>query len=155
MSGGVKYTAMQGREHEEDIVGRAQGEIEFVCGDEDGLALVVGYLVQEVECADSRRQVEMSSGFVQKDDRRLLSQCLGNEYTLFLTVRMVVVIGIGEVDYPNLLHCFVDDTMVGCGKCAKERGVRVTPHGYNIANGSALDAETFGEDQGEEFRPLR
>ena len=40
--------------HEQHPVGSAEGKIQFVGGDEDGLLLLVGNIVQEVQRLDAR-----------------------------------------------------------------------------------------------------
>ena len=65
------------------------GNVHFVRDDDDGIALAVK-IFKQVHDLFTGFRIEVTSGFIGQDDRRIVHQCASNSHTLALTTREFV-----------------------------------------------------------------
>ena len=143
--GSVKLNAMGG--DKQDTVSETQSQIQFMCGDKDGLVLPMRQFVEQFEYAEPVRKVKMSSGFVKQNKRSLLCQGFGNEHPLTLSVAQSIEHLAGISGHTYRLQSLYDTTLVLLRQSAEKRSVGVPPHSHNVMDGCILQSQSLGEHQ--------
>ena len=94
---GVELHTLAGR-HQQYAVTQGQSQIQLVRRDQYRLLLLMRQAPQQTQNQYPVRQIQMRRRLIQQDDRRLLRQGLGNQYPLFLTIRMRIKEGLRDIE---------------------------------------------------------
>ena len=81
---------------EGDGIAKGEGDVQFVSGEEDAFAPLVGEAAQEDAQFVAIGEVEEGGGFVEEDDGGVLRQGTGNHHALAFAVGYTVDGGVGK-----------------------------------------------------------
>ena len=98
--------------------------------------------------------VQKRSGFIEQDDRRLLSQCAGNHHALTLAIRHLVHRAEGIRSHAHFLQRLHNNRLFFCLHMTYPIGVRSPAKSHYIPAREMSDADTFGSHESHLLRKL-